>query len=268
MLEFGISPCPNDIFIFYAIMNQKIDLQGFQFKFLVEDVEKLNSLCMDKRLPISKISAHALFYLQGNYEYLNTGGAISEMGPVVVAKDKNKIENSKNLRVILPGRLTTASALMWFYWKENFLGKSYILDYVTFNEIIEKLMTEQGDMGVLIHEGRFVYESYGLKLIADLGEFWKIKTHLPIPLGCIVVKKDLKLKEKLETLIKNSIQYAYENFEEVMPFVKKYAQELDDNVIISHIKTYVNEFSLELGCKGRESIEALIKEIKEVGIWK
>lgn len=267
MLNFGISPCPNDTFIFYAMIKEKINLRGYKFNFIIEDVETLNNLCIKGKLPISKVSVHVFYHLQKKYNLLNSGGAISEFGPVVVVKDLEKINKLNQIRIALPGELTTASALMWFYWKKNFSNKSYTLKFVNFNKIFELLQKDEVDMGVLIHEGRFVYNSFGLNLLVDLGEFWKKETGTLIPLGCIVAKKDKIDKKILEEIIKDSILYAKNNIQEVMPFIKSYAQELDDNVIMSHINTYVNNFSLDLGNKGQKAIAIFIEKLKEEGIW-
>lgn len=267
MLNFGISPCPNDIFIFYAMIKEKIDLRGYKFNFIIEDVETLNNLCIRKSLPISKVSVHAFYYLQNDYDILSSGGAISELGPVVVTKDLEKLKKLSEIKIALPGKLTTASALMWFYWKKNFPNRNYALKFVNFNEIFDKLANDEVHMGVLIHEGRFIYKSLGLKLVVDLGDFWKKETGTSIPLGCIIAKKPIINKELLEEIIRESIHYSRKNTKEVLYFVKNYAQELDDEVIMSHINTYVNEFSLNLGDQGKKSIMTFIKKTEAEGIW-
>ncbi len=268
MIDFGISPCPNDIFIFYAMLKNRINLRDFSFNFIIEDVERLNNLCIEGRLPLSKVSVHAFYYFQDKYKVLNSGGAISDFGPVAVTKDLKKISRLSEIRIALPGKLTTASALMWFYWKKFFNQKQYSLHFVRYDQIYDKLLNEEVDIGVLIHEGRFIYKSLGLSLIVDLGEFWKKETNTPIPLGCIVMRKDLPYKEALESMIRESIKYSKNNPNEVMPFIKKYSQELDDKVIMSHINTYVNEYSFDLAEQGRASIDIFLKKIQEVGIWR
>ncbi len=267
MLKIGISSCPNDIFIFYGILNKKITFADEEFKFFIEDVETLNNLCLSKELEVSKVSVHAFYYLQRDYNLLNSGAAISEFGPVVVTKNLEKIHKSSHLKIALPGKLTTASALMWFYWKKFFFHKSYALKFVNFNEILELLKKDEVDLGVLIHEGRFIYNSCGLDLLVDLGEFWKRETGTPIPLGCIVAQKNHGNKEILERMIRESIYYAKNNTQEVLPFIKNYAKELDERVIMAHINTYVNNFSIDLGHIGRESISVFMNKLKEEGIW-
>lgn len=267
MLKFGISPCPNDIFIFFGIIEKKINTEGLNFDFVIEDVETLNNLCMEKALDISKISAHAFYYLKNDYLVLSSGGALSEYGPVVITKNLEKLKNLSTIKIALPGRLTTASALMWFYWQKNFSDKKYTLKFMPFYEIIDKVIKEDVDIGVVIHEGRFIYSLKGLELVEDLGKFWIKETSLPIPLGLIVSQKSLNIKKELEKIIQESLKYAYSHFSEAMNFIKKYSQELDENVIKSHIQCYVNEFSFDMGQKGIQAIDELIKRLKRNAIW-
>lgn len=267
MLKFGISPCPNDTFIFFGIIEKKVNTHGLVFEFVIEDVETLNNLCIKNALDISKISSHAFYYLQNDYNVLSSGGALSEHGPVVITKNLEKLKTLSTIKIALPGRLTTASALMWFYWQKNFSDKKYQLEFMPFYEIIDRVIKEDVDLGVVIHEGRFIYSLKGLQLVEDLGKFWIQETSLPIPLGCIVAKKSLPIKEILEKIIKESINYAYSHFDEAMKFIKKYSQELDENVIKLHIQCYVNEFSFDMGQTGMRAINELIKKIEREGIW-
>lgn len=266
MLSFGISPCPNDIFIFFGMLNRKIRIEGLEFKFFIEDVETLNSLCMKNFLDISKISAHTYYHLKNHYEILSSGGAFSEYGPVAVAKEPDNLKNLQTVRIALPGRLTTASALMWFYWKKNFHGKKYVLKFMPFYKIIDSLINEETDMGVLIHEARFIYPVKGLKLIADLGKFWIEETSLPVPLGCIITKKSLKIKKTLENIIRKSLNYAYSHPEEALNFSKKYSQE-SGHVIKLHIDYYVNKYTAQMGKTGNSAINELMKRIEREGVW-
>jgi 1,4-dihydroxy-6-naphthoate synthase len=267
MLKFGISPCPNDTFIFFGIIEKKVNTQGLNFDFVIEDVETLNSLCLEKALDISKISSHAFYYLKEDYEVIPSGGALSEQGPVVITKNPEKLKNLSTIKLALPGRFTTASLLMWFYWQKNFTDKKYTVEFMPFYEIIDKVTEQKADLGVLIHEGRFIYSLKGLHLVADLGEFWIKECSLPIPLGCIVCKKSLSIKETVNRIIKESLHYAYCHFDEAVKFTKKYSQELNEEVIKMHIQTYVNEFSFDMGQKGIMAINELIKKIPEDGIW-
>lgn len=267
MLKIGVSPCPNDTFIFFAFIEKKIDTKGLDFEFIIEDVESLNNLCLKNSLDISKVSAHAFYYLQNSYEVLSSGGAISECGPVVITKDPERLKSISKIKVALPGRLTTASALMWFYWRREFSQKDYILEFMPFYEIIDKVFEEKVDIGVLIHEGRLTYSLKNLHLVVDLGKFWIKETYLPVPLGCIVAKRSLEIKKTLEEIIKKSLNYAYCNFDEALNFVKKFSQELDENVIKSHIQCYVNKFSFDMTNIGFKSIMELTKRIDKEAVW-
>lgn len=267
MLKFGLSPCPNDIFTFCGILEKRINLRNFEFRFYIEDVETLNSLCIRKFLDISKISAHAFFYLQTDYEVLSSGGAFCQWGPVAVVKDLEKIKNMSEVRVALPGRLTTASALMWFYWRRNFEDKRYVLKFLPFYKIMDKVLMEEVDIGVVIHEGRFVYSQKGLKLLVDLGQFWIDETSLPVPLGVIVAKKNLNIGNLLSEIIRESLKFSYQNKDFAIKLAKNYAQELDEEIIKAHIDYYVNEFSIEMGPTGKNAISRLIEMIKKEGVW-
>ncbi len=267
MLNFGISPCPNDIFIFSGMLSRKVRTEGLQFKFFIEDVETLNNLCMKNYLDISKVSVHAYYHLKNSYDIVSSGGAFSEFGPVAVTKDPERLKNLQTIRIALPGRLTTASALMWFYWKKNFSGRKYILKFMPFYKIIESVINDKNDIGVLIHEGRFVYALKGLKLVADLGKFWIDETFLPIPLGCVIVKSSLRIKKILENIIKESLNYAYSNYNEALNFAKMYSQELEIDVIKSHIDYYVNNYTADMGKTGLKAINELMKRIQKDGLW-
>ncbi|MEN2994086.1 MAG: 1,4-dihydroxy-6-naphthoate synthase [Thermodesulfovibrio sp.] len=267
MLKFGISPCPNDIFIFFGLIEKRINTYGLIFDFIIEDVETLNNLCMKNALDISKVSSHAFYYLQNNYSMLSSGGALSEHGPVAITKNLERLKSLSTLRIALPGRLTTASALMWFYWKKFFSEKQYIINFMPFYKIIDKVVNEEADIGVVIHEGRFIYSSKGVDLVKDLGKFWIEETSLPIPLGLIIYKKALNIKSILEKIIRESLQYSYSHFDEAMNFIKKYSQELDEDVIKSHIECYINEFTFDMGNKGIEAINELFKKIEREPIW-
>ncbi|MCS7215094.1 MAG: 1,4-dihydroxy-6-naphthoate synthase [Thermodesulfovibrio sp.] len=267
MLKFGISPCPNDMFIFFGIVEKKVDTEGLNFEFYIEDVETLNNLCIKNVLDISKVSSHTFYHIQDQYYFLSSGGAFSEYGPVAVTKSMENLKKLSTIKIALPGRFTTASLLMWFYWQKFFSDKKYVVSYIPFYEIIDKVINEEVDIGVVIHEGRFIYSSKGLELVDDLGKFWIKETSFPIPLGLVIAKKSLKIKNTLEKIIRASINYSNANFEQAIKFVEKFAQELDQNVIKLHIQCYVNEFTLDMGPKGMRAIQELINKIERYGIW-
>ncbi len=252
-LKLGFSFCPNDTFIFYGLAEKKIHIENVEIEPLMADVEELNSLTVQKKLDVSKISVHTLAYITEDYILLSCGGAFGKKeAPVLVSKEKSKNEIKT---VAIHGKNTTAFLL----FKKFFSGSFEIVE-MRYDKIIPSVLREEVDAGILIHEGRFTYKNYGLKLIFDFGEEWQKRFHLPIPLGCIVLKKELShMKDKIEKAILESIVYACHNRDEVKKFVKKHAQELSDDVIEEHIKAFVNEYTLNMGEEGKKAIETLLE---------
>lgn len=265
-LTFGFSPCPNDTYIFYALVNKKIDLRGLDFDFIIRDVEILNQLSIEKKLDISKVSSHAYYYLQDDYEFLSAGAALGRgCGPLIVAKNVLSFGKSKHLTIAIPGRLTTAFLLMKLFSMSKL--KSIAISYVfmPFNEIMRSVHYGDVDAGVIIHEGRFTYQDYGLSQVADLGEWWEQETGLPIPLGGIIVKKEIgsdKIKI-IEDLIRKSVKYSSHNISESLNFIKNYSQELAEDVIMQHIALYVNSYSIDIGNDGRNALNELLKRAEK-----
>lgn len=270
MMTFGFSPCPNDTYIFYALVNKKIDLKGLDFDFIIKDVEELNQLCISKKLDISKVSSHAYYYLKDDYHFLRAGAAFGRCcGPLIVAnKDFSFDDKQGQLKIGVPGRLTTAFLLMKLYLSSEFISRSINVNYefMPFNEIMTAVQQRKTDAGLIIHEGRFTYQDYGLAKIADLGEWWESGTGLPIPLGGIIAKKDIAYDtvKIIEDLISKSVKYSINNLEEVLCFIKKYSQELSDEVIMQHVSLYVNSYSLDIGNEGIEALNELFKRAKNV----
>ena len=253
----GFSFCPNDTFIFYAMTHGTLKT-SLNFAVHMADVEELNRMALKGKLDITKISVAVLPRLK-DYVLLDAGAAFGlEEAPIVVSKTKNLNELTS---LAIPGKNTTAYLLFSKFFPE-IKEKVHIKD-MRYDLIMEAVFNEEVDAGILIHEGRFTYKNKGLKLIADLGHIWKTRYNdLPIPLGCIVIKKELgKYKSEIERLIRESIEFAYRHEEEVMPFVKQHAQELSDETIEKHIKAFVNEYSFELGEQGKKAIEILTGEL-------
>ncbi|MFQ3573817.1 MAG: 1,4-dihydroxy-6-naphthoate synthase [Thermodesulfovibrionales bacterium] len=261
MLTFGFSPCPNDTYIFYALSNGLLDTGGLDFQFIIEDVETLNNLALQRRLDISKVSCHAFYYLRDDFVFLNCGGAFGRgCGPLVIKKGQDQIDFKDELTVAVPGRLTTAYLLFKIFSRHNNLSIKDVL-FMPFNEIMPSVKKGISDIGVIIHEGRFTYKEYGLIEIADLGKWWEDITSLPIPLGGIAAKRSIgedKIK-KIEQLIIQSIDYSDKNIDNVMPYIKGYAQELADSVIKDHIGLYVNEYTRMLSDECDLALKELIK---------
>ena len=254
-LTLGFSPCPNDTFIFDALVNKKIDTGGLEFDVRMEDVETLNELALHNTLDLTKISYGVLPLLK-NYILLNSGSALGTgVGPLLISKKPIGINDIDNYEVAIPGEHTTAHMLFSSafpgYKNKNFMRYDAIENYVLSNE---------NAAGVIIHENRFTYQQRGLIKILDLGEFWQQKTGYPIPLGGIVGKKELgkTVLKKTDELIRKSIEYSYKHYPHLSDFVKNNAQEMDEDIMRKHIDLYVNNYSIDLGKEGKEAIVKML----------
>lgn len=264
-LTLGYSPCPNDTFIFYGLIHGKVDTKGIVFKEILSDVEDLNQKAFNAEIDVTKVSYHAYGYLRKDYKLLRAGGAIGRgCGPLIVAKERYNIKDLRDKRIAIPGRLTTAYLLLMLYDPELCLNPSMM----TFDRIIPTVSSGEVDAGLIIHESRFTYPSYGLKEIIDLGKWWEEETGLPIPLGCIIAKRSLgdELCEKINNFIKKSLEYSLANPSESVDYIKRHSQELSDDVIKQHISLYVNNYSLDMGDEGEKAVEELLNRAEEAGI--
>lgn len=260
-LTLGFSPCPNDCFIFDALVHKKIDTQGIDFTVIMEDVEALNQRAFKDDLDITKLSFHAFLYLTNQYALLNSGSALGfNCGPLLVQKSNSIIQDVNTACIAIPGKYTTANFLLSLAYPQA-TNKQEIL----FSEIENAVLTNKVDAGLLIHENRFTYEQKGLQKIIDLGEYWDSLIHAPIPLGGIVIKRtlDKKLQNTVDLLIKNSVEFAFQNPESCMSFVRNHAQEMSEDVMKKHIALYVNEFSIELGNAGKKAVQLLFDKATE-----
>lgn len=251
-LRLAISPCPNDTFMFDAIVNHRIDLEGFDIEVDYHDIEQLNAAALEHKYDITKLSSAILPTIHHNYKVLDSGAALGRgNGPLLV---RRKGESSPLRHIAVPGKHTTANALIGKLFPE-IEERTPML----FSEIAEAVERGDYDGGVLIHEGRFVYHKRNLELVADLGLEWEHSTHLPLPLGSIVASRTLSPETilRFERLLSKSIEYAFAHPEQSRSYIKSHAQELDDKVIDSHIALFVNDFSLSLGTEGRNAIEQL-----------
>lgn len=257
----GFSPCPNDCFIFDALIHKKIDTQGIDFSVVMEDVEALNNRAFRQELDITKLSYHAFLYLTDHYALLNSGSALGfNCGPLLVKDAATSISDINTAAIAIPGKYTTANFLLSLAFP-NAKNRKEIL----FSDIEAAVLSHQVDAGLLIHENRFTYRQKGLEKIMDLGEFWESLIHAPIPLGGIVVKRsiDLPLQRTIDALIRRSVEFAFANPESCMDYVKEHAQEMDEEVMKKHIALYVNSFSVDLGETGRGAVELLFKKAEE-----
>jgi 1,4-dihydroxy-6-naphthoate synthase len=265
-LKLGFSTCPNDTFIFDAMVHGKIDTEGLSFDIVMEDVEELNKKVMESSLDISKLSFHAYAYAAQNYTLLTSGTAMGRKnGPLLISKHKIYPDEVNSVRVAIPGIYTTANLLFSIEYPGTTNKKEYL-----FSDIEEAVLRGEVDAGVIIHENRFTYQKKGLRKILDLGERWEDKAGYPIPLGGIAIRRDLDqdLQFKVNRVLKRSVLFALENPNSGYDFIKKYAQELDDSVILRHIQLYVNDYTKELNEEGKEAIIYLYKTATEKGIIK
>lgn len=255
-LKLGFSPCPNDTFIFDALVNKKIDTEGIDLKVELEDVQTLNEWAMRGRLDVSKISYGVLPLVLDHYELLDAGGALGKgVGPLLIAKKPIPITEIDSCVIAIPGEQTTAHLLFSLAFPAA--GKKR---FMVFSGVEEAVLSGAVDCGVIIHENRFTYQQKGLVKLMDLGEFWEKKTGAPIPLGGIVMKRglDAGLTDKVNRLIRRSLEYAFERYPELPEYVRGHAQEMDERVMRQHIDLYVNNYSLTLGAEGQKAIQTLL----------
>jgi len=260
-LSLGFSPCPNDTFIFDALAHQKIDTEGLEFDIVFADVETLNNKAHDVDLDITKLSYHAFGFMSRNYQLLTSGSALGRgCGPLLISKDDIPRSKIEFCVVGIPGKLTTANFLLSLAFPEAATKKEYI-----FSEIENALLSEAIDIGVIIHENRFTYQAKGLKKIIDLGEWWEKKYQMPIPLGGICVRRnfDKTLKQKINRVLKRSVEFALKNPEQTMDFVRQHSQEMEEDVMKQHIQLYVNNFTVDLGVEGKNAVEKLYEVAME-----
>ena len=258
-LTLGFSPCPNDTFIFDALVNKKIDTEGLEFEVLLEDVETLNKWSFENKLDITKLSYPAFFQNLDKYVLLSSGAALGKgVGPLLISKQniQHSTFNFQQATIALPGKNTTANLLFSFAYPEAKNKKHMI-----FSAIEESVINEQTKLGVIIHENRFTYQQKGLHKVTDLGEYWEKKMKAPIPLGGIAVSRsiDKKISLKIDRLIRNSIEFAFSNYPLITDYVKQHSQEMIEDVMRQHIELYVNNFSIDLGNDGKQAIETLYK---------
>ncbi|OIQ88974.1 1,4-dihydroxy-6-naphtoate synthase [mine drainage metagenome] len=258
-LTLGFSPCPNDTFIFDALVNHKIDTEGLSFDVILEDVQTLNEWALQEKLDFSKISYGVLPLVLNEYIVLNSGGALGKgVGPLLISKTIDDGPwTMDNKTIAIPGENTTAHLLFSLAYPN---AKNKI--FKVFNEIEDAVLNEEVNAGVIIHENRFTYHLKGLHKIVDLGEYWEQKLKVPIPLGGIIAKRSLdkKLIQQVDKLIKKSVEYAYQHHhKELADYVKQHAQEMSEDVMRQHINLYVNNYSIALENDGKKAVLKLLE---------
>ena len=258
-LSIGYSPCPNDTFIFDALINKKIDTEGIAFDAVLEDVETLNQWSFENRLDITKLSFPAFFQDADKYVLMNSGAALGKgVGPILISKHNIPFSTSliQQSSIALPGKNTTAHLLFSFA-----CPKAENKKYMIFSSIENAVLNEETDLGVIIHENRFTYQQKGLYKVVDLGEYWEEKMKAPVPLGGIAIRRsiDRSISIKIDKLIRKSIEFGFAHYPMITDYVKKYSQEMSEDVMRKHIELYVNDFSIDLGNEGKKAINTLFK---------
>ncbi|MBB6237401.1 1,4-dihydroxy-6-naphthoate synthase [Pedobacter sp. AK013] len=270
-LTLGFSPCPNDTFIFDALIHHKIDTEGLEFEVSYDDVETLNQKALRGELDITKLSFHAFAYVANQYALLDAGSALGfGVGPLLISK--NHFEGSADpqlhspnakLKIGIPGKYTTANFLLGIAYPQ-LQNKQELI----FSEIESALLNEQIDLGLIIHENRFTYQDKGLTKIVDLGDYWEKLTGCAIPLGGIVINRNLEhdLQLKVNRLVRQSVEFAFAHPKSGIDFIRQHAQAMEESVMYKHIELYVNKYSINLGEEGRKAVDTLFKLAQERNI--
>lgn len=270
-LTLGFSPCPNDTFIFDALIHHKIDTDGLTFEVTYDDVETLNQKAMKGQLDITKLSFHAFAYAVSQYALLDAGSALGfGVGPLLISHKYDqetlaeKIKSDPaSIRVGIPGKYTTANFLLGIAYPDLQHKQELV-----FSEIETALLEDQIDLGLIIHENRFTYQDKGLTKIVDLGDYWEKLTGCAIPLGGIVINRNLtrEVQLKVNRLIRESVEYAFAHPKSSIGFIREHAQAMDEAVMYKHIELYVNKYSINLGTEGRNAVDTLFKLAQERSI--
>jgi len=258
-ITIGFSPCPNDTYMFDALIHKKIDTRGITFVPVIEDVQELNLRCLAHELDVSKISYHAFSKVYKDYAMCTSGSALGKgVGPLLISKKDYTTDQLSQLSVAIPGVHTTAAFLLDYAFP-----KIHEKHEMIFHEIESAILSGTVDTGVIIHENRFTYEQRGLHKILDLGTYWEEKTKLPIPLGgiCINRNNDPKLQSTVNSLLRESVEYAFSHPDSSKDYVRQYAQEMEAEIVNKHISTYVNPYSLDIGKEGKEAVIRMFQEI-------
>jgi 1,4-dihydroxy-6-naphthoate synthase len=263
-LSLGFSPCPNDTFIFHALVSGAVKTPGFRVNARLHDVETLNQMAFDSVLDVTKLSFFAWLMVQDQYDLLASGGALGfGCGPVVIASKPMTAADMARCRIVLPGQWTTAH-LLFRLWAPQARQRLF----VPYNQIFDMIADGRADCGVIIHESRFTFQQNGFVAVADLGAWWEEQTGMPIPLGCIAAHKRLGRDSALamEDAIRKSIALARQDPAAALPYIRAHAQEMTAEVLEAHINTFVNEFSVDLGPMGRKAVAALAAKARQTGV--
>ncbi|HHG84682.1 MAG TPA: 1,4-dihydroxy-6-naphthoate synthase, partial [Bacteroidetes bacterium] len=266
-LTLGFSTCPNDTFMFDAMVHKRIDTLGLEFEVEMADILHLNHRALAGEADVIKVSYNTYGHLRERYHLLNAGSAMGKgCGPLLIAERPISLQElqESNAAIAIPGKHTTANLLLSFFAPELRNRKEML-----FHEVMPAIQSGEVAAGVIIHENRFTYQEMGLYAIQDLGEYWEGQTGLPIPLGAIVAKKSLgkEVIERLERVMRESVAFAFAHRSAASDFVRCHAQELSSEVTQAHIDLYVNDFSLDMGAEGRRAVARLLAVGEEMGLY-
>lgn len=264
-LTLAYSPCPNDTFLFYHLIHENIS-ENFSVKEELHDVEKLNIYSEQKKFDVTKLSFFAYFHVMDGYTLLNSGSALGRgCGPLLVKKKGKNLQKIKGEKILVPGLKTTANLLLNVYLDKNFQPEP-----IRYDLIMDKILLEEFDLGVIIHEERFTYEERGLEKVIDLGDYWESLTGTAIPLGAIAIKRSIDngLQKEFDLSLKKSLYLAYQFPEKTRKYILENSQVKDEEVVKSHIDLYVNDFTKDLGQEGKEAVSALWEKAKSLGLVK
>ncbi|MDR3350758.1 MAG: 1,4-dihydroxy-6-naphthoate synthase [Prevotellaceae bacterium] len=262
-MYFSFSPCPNDTFMFDAMVHRKIDTEGLSFTVRLADVEALNHAAFKETADITKLSYHAAALVANKYKILPAGSALGYgNGPLLVSREPITLHQLADAPVAIPGKYTTAALLLKIIFPQV-----RRLQEMLFSDIEAAVLSGKAAAGVLIHEGRFTWAAKGLRLIADLGQCWEQRTAQPVPLGCIAVSRKLDgdTRQKLARVVRRSVEFALAHPHESAAFVARHAQEMDPHITARHIQLYVTDFSVDLGGSGRTAIHRFFAEARKAG---
>lgn len=265
ILKMGYSPCPNDTFIFHGLACGAVEVPPFKLQIRLADVEELNSLARAGSMDICKVSVHAAAHIMDDYILLRSGGAMGRgVGPLLLSSAPCTINDLDGKRVAIPGRNTTANLLFSLMCREA--GISVELVEMVFDQVMPAIAEGRVDAGVVIHEGRFTYQTQGLSKVVDLGGWWEDFSGLPIPLGAIAIKRSLGFETAtlINAAIRKSITLSYVDTEAAWPYIKEHAQEMDEDVIREHIDTFVTDYSLDVGEEGEQAVSRLLQEAAQM----
>jgi 1,4-dihydroxy-6-naphthoate synthase len=269
-LTIGFSPCPNDTFIFDALIHHKIDTEGLDFEVFYDDVETLNQKAFRGELDITKLSYHAFAYAADKYILLDAGSALGfGVGPMLICKGnaedlKARLEAGDTLlKIGIPGKYTTANFLLSLAYPDA-ANKHELV----FSDIEHAVLDGRVDVGLIIHENRFTYQDKGLHKIIDLGDYWEKRTGCAIPLGGIVANRNIPVdvQHKINRVLKRSVEFAFANPKSGLEYIRSHAQEMSEEVMYKHIDLYVNKFSVDLGEEGKKAIKLLFDTALQKGI--